>query len=184
MVLFEGVEGRGLINGEPFHVRIGGAESNFAVALCRLGVDVTWVSRLGRDAFGGLVRSTLESEGVDLGLVRDDDAPTGVFFKWHENGENRVLYRRSASAATHLSPDDLPEEALDDVALVHLSGITTALSRSARRTVVETAQRARSNGIPVTFDLNYRAALWADASRGGGGSRRDAPVRRLGAVRR
>lgn len=160
MVLFEGVEGLGLVSGEPFRVRIGGAESNFAVALRRLGIDVTWVSRLGRDAFGGLIRATLEREGVDLALVRDDNAPTGVFFKWHEDGENRVLYRRAGSAASRLSPRDLPAKALGGVTLVHLTGITTALSRKARRTAVEAATRARSAGIAVTFDLNYRPALW------------------------
>jgi 2-dehydro-3-deoxygluconokinase len=90
MVLLDGVEG-GLAPGAPFLLRIGGAESNFGVALSRLGVPVTWVSRLGADPLGDLIHDTLAAEGLDLRLVqRDAGAPTGVFFKWHEEGEGRV----------------------------------------------------------------------------------------------
>jgi 2-dehydro-3-deoxygluconokinase len=161
MVLLDGVEG-GLASGAPFRLRIGGAESNFGVALTRLGVPVTWVSRLGADPLGDLIHDTLVAEGLDLRFVeRDSEAPTGVFFKWHENGEGRVLYRRAGSAASRLQPADVPDEAYDAVRLVHLTGITMALSGSARAAVLAVAAEARARGIPVTFDPNYRPALWA-----------------------
>lgn len=160
MVLLDGVEGEGLVLGERFRLRIAGAESNYAVALRRLGVDVTWISRLGDDAFGSLVESTLAGEGLDLTYVEHDAAPTGVFFKWHEEGSSRVLYRRAGSAASRLEPDDVPAAAIEQAGLVHLTGITMALSDSARRAVVETARRARAAGATVTFDPNYRPALW------------------------
>jgi 2-dehydro-3-deoxygluconokinase len=160
MVLLDGVEG-GLAPGAPFLLRIGGAESNFGVALSRLGVPVTWVSRLGADPLGDLIHDTLAAEGLDLRLVqRDAGAPTGVFFKWHEEGEGRVLYRRAGSAASRLEPADAPDDAYDGVRLVHLTGITMALSDSARATVLAVAAKARVRGIPVTFDPNYRPALW------------------------
>ena len=162
MVLLDGVEGGGLEPGMPFRLRVGGAESNFAIALRRLGVDVAWASRLGSDPFGDLVARTLAAEGLDLRWVTRDDAPTGVFFKWHEGGESRVLYRRAGSAASRLSPADVPEGALDGVALVHLTGITMALSATAREAVLSVARRARERGCIVTFDPNYRPALWAD----------------------
>lgn len=167
MVLLDGVEGAGLVLGERFVLRIAGAESNFAVALRRLGVDVAWASRLGRDPFGDLVEATLAAEGIDLSLVRRDHRPTGAFFKWHEDGRNRVLYRRAGSAATSLAPSDVPDEAIEAARLVHLTGITMALSDSARAAVVETARRAREAGATVTFDPNYRPALWEAPSAAG-----------------
>jgi 2-dehydro-3-deoxygluconokinase len=161
MALLDGVEAAGLAIGEPFRLRVAGAESNFGIALRRLGVEVTWISRLGRDALGDLVLDTLAAEGLDLSLVRRAEAPTGVFLKWHEHGANRVLYRRAGSAASRLEPGDVPDGAIDRANLVHLTGITTALSDSARATVVETARRARAAGKIVTFDPNYRPALWS-----------------------
>lgn len=161
MVLLDGVEGGELEPGMPFRLRVGGAESNFAIALRRLGVDVAWASRLGSDPFGDFVVRTLGAEEIDLRWVTRDGAPTGVFFKWHEGGESRVLYRRAGSAASHLSPADVPDSALDGVALVHLTGITVALSATARETVLSVARRARERGCIVTFDPNYRPALWA-----------------------
>lgn len=167
MVLLDGVEGEGLVLGERFRLRVAGAESNFAIALGRLGVDVTWVSRLGRDAFGDVIETALTAESLDLTHVKRDDAPTGVFFKWHEAGSSRVLYRRAGSAASRLEPGDVPDEVVERAGLVHLTGITMALSASARRTVVETARRARAAGATVTFDPNYRPALWESPSAAG-----------------
>lgn len=154
-------EGR-IVSGMEFTLRVAGAESNFAIALRRLGVAVTWVSRLGVDALGEVVSRALESEGLDLSYVRRDDAPTGLFLKWRSGGRSSVLYYRKGSAASHLEPGDVPADALEGAALVHLTGITLALSESARRTVVEVAHRARTLGIPVIFDPNYRPALWSN----------------------
>lgn len=147
--------------GMEFSLRLAGAESNFGIALARLGVVVTWVSRLGADALGDVLYRALEGEGLDLSYVRRDDAPTGLFFKWRSQGKSSVLYYRNGSAASHLEPPDVPEDALEGAALVHLTGITMALSGSARRTVVDVARRARMRGIPVIFDPNYRPALWS-----------------------
>lgn len=148
-------------SGMAFSLRIAGAESNFAIALQRLGIDVTWVSRLGADALGDVVNAALEGEGLDLSYVRRDVTPTGLFFKWRASGRSSVLYYREGSAAAHLVPDDVPDDALEGVALVHLTGITMALSESARGTVVDVARRAHMRGIPVIFDPNYRSALWS-----------------------
>lgn len=72
-----------------------------------------------------------------------------------------MLYYRKGSAASHLEPGDVPDDALEGAVLVHLTGITLALSETARRTVVEVAHRARERGIPVIFDPNYRPSLWS-----------------------
>lgn len=148
--------------GSRFRLRIAGAESNVAVALARLGVRVAWVSRVGEDAFGRLVADTLAREGLDLRWLRHDPgAPTGLFFKFRSAGRTRVLYYRRGSAASRLRTADVPDEALAGVRLVHLTGITTALSETTRELVVDVARRARERGIVVSFDPNYRPALWA-----------------------
>jgi 2-dehydro-3-deoxygluconokinase len=154
--------------GGEFALRIAGAESNFGIALARLGIPVTWISRLGADPLGDVVHATLAEEGLDLRYVaRDMDAPTGLFLKWRAEGRTRVLYYRRGSAASRLAPGDVPARALDGVALVHLTGITMALGESARELVVGLARRARARGITVLFDPNFRSALWpspADAA--------------------
>ncbi len=147
--------------GMEFSLRLAGAESNFAIALRRLGIDVTWVSRLGSDALGDVVNAALEDEGLDLSYVSRDDAPTGLYFKMRAEGKSSLVYYRKGSAASHLEPDDVPDDAIEGAALVHLTGITMALSESGRRTVVDVARRARARGIPVIFDPNYRPALWS-----------------------
>jgi 2-dehydro-3-deoxygluconokinase len=142
-------------------LRIAGAESNFAVALARLGETVTWISRLGADRLGALVRAALEAEGIDLRYVAEDpDAPTGLFYKWRAGGHSSVVYYRRGSAASRLSPADVPDAALAGAELVHLTGITMALGDGPRALVVDLARRARAAGAIVTFDPNYRPALW------------------------
>ena len=142
-------------------LRIGGAESNFAIALARLQIPVTWISRLGADPLGDLIERTLSTENVDVSYVRRDrSAQTGVFFKWRSGGKSHVLYSRTGSAASHLTPEDVPDEALLGVELVHLTGITMALGEGPRALVLSVAERARARGITVLFDPNWREALW------------------------
>ena len=145
--------------GTRFALRFGGAESNFAVALARLGVDVRWVSRLGRDPFGDLIEGGLAGEGLDLRWLKRDDAPTGLFWKWRVDGATHVGYRRAGSAASRLAQGDVPDDALDGVRVVHLTGITMAISETARELVLDVARRAKAAGAMVVFDPNFRPAL-------------------------
>lgn len=162
--------------GTTFALRIAGAESNFGIALSRLGIGVTWISRLGADPFGDLIGETLAGEGLDLRYVRRDPAlPTGVFFKWRTGGRSRVLYYRKGSAASRLRPEDVPEQAFENVALVHLTGITMALSDAARELVLDVARRARARGITVLFDPNYRPPLWGSPEQAAAGEKEVLP---------
>ena len=145
--------------GTSFTLRFAGAESNFAIGLARLGVRVSWVSRLGRDPFGDMIEDGLRGEGVDVSHVRRDDARTGLFLKWRGAEERGVAYYRSGSAASRLRPEDVPDEALDGVRLVHLTGITMAISDTGCALVVDLARRARERGAIVLFDPNFRPAL-------------------------
>lgn len=147
--------------GTRLQLRIAGAESNFAIALSRLGIGVSWISCVGCDPFGDMILTALKSEGVDISRVRcDPEAPTGVFFKWRQRGRSFNAYYRRGSGATGLSVKDVPDDALEGVNLVHQSGITTALSDRCRELVPELAFRAHRRGQLTTFDLNYRPRLW------------------------
>jgi 2-dehydro-3-deoxygluconokinase len=165
MALLDPVEDGELGAGTRFELRVAGAESNFGIALVRLGVPVTWVSRLGADPLGDLVADTLAAEGLDLRYVRRDPArPTGVYFKQRVDGRTSVFYYRAGSAASALEPGDVPDDAFDGVRLVHLTGITTALGDGPRALVVDVARRARERGCVVLFDPNFRPALWPDGA--------------------
>jgi sugar/nucleoside kinase (ribokinase family) len=151
--------------GMAYTLRFAGAESNFAIALARLGVAVRWASRVGADPIGEMITRTLEAEGVDTHWVlRDQGATTGAFMKIRDGGRTHVQYFRHGSAASHLEPGDVPDEAFSGVRLVHLTGITPALSEGARSLVYHVAERAHGLGIRLTFDANYRPALWRDAA--------------------
>ena len=159
MALLDPLEDGELRLGMPLTLRFAGAESNFAIALARLGIDVAWISRLGRDPFGDLILAAVEREGVDTRWVQRDDAPTGLFCKWRSDGRSHVTYRRAGSAASRLRVGDVPDEALDGVQVVHLTGITMAISESARELVLDVARRAKERGATVVFDPNFRPAL-------------------------
>jgi 2-dehydro-3-deoxygluconokinase len=159
MGLLDPVEEGPLRLGMSMTLRFAGAESNFAIALARLGVPVRWISRVGRDPLGTLIVAALAGEGVDVGFVGSQEGRTGAFVKWREGGRSRVAYYRAGSAACALSPADAPEKALEDVRLVHLTGITMAISDSARALVLDLARRAKARGITVVFDPNFRPAL-------------------------
>jgi len=145
--------------GAEFRLRIAGAESNVAIGLTRLGVDVTWISRLGRDPFGDVALEAIAAEGVDVRFVLRDDARTGLFAKVRARRQTRVAYWREGSAASRLGPRDVPDEVLDSARLVHLTGITMAISESGAALVVDLARRAKERGLIVTFDPNFRPAL-------------------------
>ena len=164
---------------ESFHRGVGGAESNVACGLAALGVSSSWISRVGADGFGRLVLSQLAERGVDTSAVAvDPHRPTGLYVKEiggdggspHDlgPGNSRLHYYRSDSAASALSPETLetPEAValLSGARLVHLSGITAALGyragRDGGKRLVEAILERRQPGQIVSFDLNWRPAMW------------------------
>lgn len=140
---------------------IGGSETNVAIGLARLGVETTWVSRLGDDGLGRLILREMHAEQIDAKVVIDDTAPTGFMLKERRTrARSAVTYYRSGSAASKLSAEDLPRELLMGRSLLHLTGITPALSPSAREATLHAARTARDLQVPVSFDVNYRSRLW------------------------
>ena len=148
-------------SGARYTLRVAGAESNFAIALARLGVNSRWVSRTGADRLGEMVRATLSSEGLDLSFATvDREAPTGLFIKHRDAGTTEVAYYRGGSAASRLAPGDVPDAAFEGVGLLHVTGITLALSEPARALVHDLVRRASGLGVAVQFDPNHRPPLW------------------------
>lgn len=142
---------------------IGGAESNVACALAAAGHRAAWVGRVGADGFGDHLVETIASYGVDTSAVRRDPArPTGVYFRTATDrgtDTHEVAYYRAGSAASAMSPENVPYEALFAGRVLHLSGITAALSPDCLALLRElTAPRP---GRPlVSFDVNHRPHLW------------------------
>lgn len=142
-----------------FRLSMGGAESNVACHLAAAGHRTAWFSALGADALGDRVRDEIAAHGVDVSRVRrDPSAPTGLYLKDPGQG---VLYYRAGSAASRLGPADLAALDLEDVRIVHLTGITPALSASCRALVPAATAAARAAGALVSLDVNHRTALWA-----------------------
>ncbi|HZD65912.1 MAG TPA: sugar kinase [Acidimicrobiales bacterium] len=142
-----------------------GAESNVAVGLRRLGHQATWIGRVGDDEFGQLILANLRAEGVDVSRARvDHDAQTALMVKERRTEEVvRVRYYRSGYAGSRLEPDDLEEDVVAGARVLHVTGITPALSPSARAATWRAVELARRAGATVSVDLNYRAALWPPA---------------------
>ncbi len=140
---------------------VGGAESNVAIALSRLGTPATWLGRVGADPLGERILRELRAEGVDARAIVDDGAPTGLMVKESRTPTStRVLYYRSASAGSRLSVEDVATADIATAGLLHVSGITPALSESAAAAVDAAIDAAGEAGIPVSFDVNHRASLW------------------------
>jgi len=143
---------------------MGGAESNVAIGVSRLGVPATWIGRLGRDPIGDLVERHLLAERVRC-VVRRDDAPTALMLRERRTGSaQNVTYYRHGSAGSHLCPDDLPDGVVEEAGVLHLSGITPGLGEAPAAAVREAVRRARAAGVAVSVDLNYRSRLWDAAT--------------------
>ncbi|MFD4113031.1 sugar kinase [Streptomyces niveus] len=146
---------------ELLRLDVAGAESNVAMYLADHGVPAHWVSALGDDPFGRRVRERIAASGVDVSGVRTDSArPTGLLVKNPGTDSTGVHYYRTGSAASALGPPALDDPAVRDAALVHLTGITPALSASCRALVDRALRPERP--YAVSFDVNHRPALWRD----------------------
>ena len=150
-----------------FERGIGGAESNVACALAAAGHAVRWVSRVGADGFGDHLVETIGGYGVDVSAVgRDPGRPTGVYFRTagdRATDAHEVAYYRAGSAASAMSPANVDLEAVRAGRVLHLSGITAALSQSCLGLLRQLT--APGAGRPlVSFDVNHRPGLWKDGS--------------------
>lgn len=144
-----------------YEVGWGGDTSNFAVAVSRLGGSVGYVCRLGDDDFGQIFLDLWQAEGVDTThVIREEGASTGIYFISRRGVAHSFTYYRNDSGASHLSPEDAPEEYIAGAKVFHTSGITQAISNSACDAVFHAIDVARDAGVLVSYDPNVRLKLW------------------------
>lgn len=161
MALFMSPEYRGLEGAAALEQSFGGAESNVAIGAARLGCKVGWFGALGQDPFGSTILKRVRGEGVDVSRARlVEGESTGLMFRETVAGKLAVHYYRKHSAASRMQPEDLDLDYIRSCKLLHVTGITLAISESARRTVLAAVAAAKEAGVKVSFDPNLRLKLW------------------------
>ena len=150
-----------LANAETLTLGTAGAEANVARTAARLGDRVAWVGALGVDPLGDRIVADLRESGVDVAhVIRDPSAPTGLYLKdTDESRASSMYYYRRNSAASKMDPGLLAT--LPGRTVLHLSGITAAISESGLR-LVRAALLGPHDGL-VSFDVNHRPLLWSVA---------------------
>ena len=161
MVVVAPSSGNSLAIATEASLSVAGGESNVASYLANLGIPASWVSRVGNDALGQLVRARVAATGVDISRVRVADGyPTGVMFKDPQSSGSGVYYYRAGSAASTMSPIDGDGIDYGAVSAVHVTGVTLAISDGCRRLVENQFAKAGREGVLRSFDVNYRPSLW------------------------
>jgi 2-dehydro-3-deoxygluconokinase len=156
--LFELNQAKGESVFRPGH---GGDTSNCAIAAARQGASVAYVTAIGADQFGESFMDLWKAEGVDTSHVRQSgSAHTGLYFVTHGPEGHVFSYMRAGSAASRMTPDDMPADAIKAAKIVHASGISQAISSSAADAVFSAMRMARAAGVTVSYDTNLRLRLW------------------------
>jgi 2-dehydro-3-deoxygluconokinase len=150
-----------LAHARTFSFGIGGAESNVAIGVARLGGEATWLGRVGPDTTGSLIGRRLTDAGVRAMPIQDHTF-TGLMVRYQRSGEfMHVDYHRAGSAGSRLTPADIPVAEVRAAGIVHVTGITPALSETCRAAVFQAVETALAAGVPVSLDVNYRSKLWS-----------------------
>jgi 2-dehydro-3-deoxygluconokinase len=157
------VEFNQTVPGEPrFTQGFGGDTSNAAIAAARAGARSAYVSAVGDDVFGALLKDLWQSAVIDCALIATDFiAPTGLYFVTHTEQGHQFSYRRAGSAAANMILNDGQREALKQTHWLHYSGISQAISETARDQCAQAVRIAKAAGAKISFDSNLRLKLWS-----------------------
>lgn len=167
MALFVANEEGDLDTVKSFTKYIAGAEINVSVGVTRLEHKIEYVTQLGKDPFGKYIARFLEDEGIGTTYSKFyEGAPTGFQLKGKDQeNDPEVFYFRKNSAASMI-PYDLSEEiSLDDVDVLHVSGVFLAVNDETYRFAQNLVKRAKAKGITIVFDPNLRPVLWGSTER-------------------
>ncbi len=148
---------------QQFQVDVAGAESNVAVGLARMGMQAGWISKLVDNSVGRLVAKRIHWHGVDISrIVWSESGRNGLYYlePGVEPRPTRLIYDRADSAFTTLRFEEIDWAYFNKVRLVHLSGITPALSSEINRLTHQIIDHLKKSGILISFDVNYRTKLW------------------------
>ncbi len=147
--------------GAPFAPGFGGDTSNVVIAAARLGAKTAYVSAVGADRFGQSLLALWRREGVDVAHVKiNGGAHTGLYFVTHNASGHEFSYMRAGSAASRMSEEDIPAALIRSARVLHVSGISQAISSSAADAAFEAIAIARQAGRLVAYDTNLRLKLW------------------------
>jgi len=139
----------------------GGDTSNALIAAVRQGAKGGYITKLGDDTFGRMLLQLWHDEDVDTeGVAIDAAAPTGTYFVNHGTHGHTFSYLRAGSAASQIRPSDVPAALVERARILHVSGISQAISASATDTVFHAINVARAAQIKVSYDPNLRLKLW------------------------
>ncbi len=160
-------EGARLEDTPTLRVYVGGSESNTLSGLARLNLKVQWISALPAQRMGKHVERELRRHGVGTDYVvwTMGSERLGIFYA-EESPDPlglHVIYDRANSACARIDPAAIDYSVIDNARLLHLTGITPALSGQAREVFRRFLERACARRVPLSFDVNYRAKLWAPA---------------------
>lgn len=150
---------------DKLDMRPGGAEANLAVALSRMGRNAAWMGALPNSPLGRFMANHMRVAGVDLdGVYWSDTDRLGTYYVEFSAPPRatQVIYDRADSCAARMTPAQVHWDLLLDTRLLHLTGITPPLSATSSAIVKDAVTRARAAGIPISFDVNYRAKLWSE----------------------
>ena len=148
--------------GGSLSMHVAGAESNVAVGVARLGHSVAWAGVVGGDPHGEFILRQLRSEGLAVQHRVDAARATGVMFLERRTADiSRAYYYRAGSAGSTICREDVDRAFAAGPRVLHLTGITAALSPDARRAVEYAAARGAAEGLVVSLDVNYRSKLWS-----------------------
>ncbi|WP_221074712.1 sugar kinase [Agarivorans aestuarii] len=140
----------------------GGDVSNFAIAAARQGANVGMITHLGDDEFGEQFRALWKRESVASDLVVSNaSAHTGVYFITHNEEGHHFSFLRKGSAASLISKQQLPVEAIANAKLLHTTAITQAISDTSCDAVFAAIELARKTDTLVSYDTNLRLKLWS-----------------------
>ncbi len=147
--------------GGSLGMHVAGAESNVAVGVARLGHTVSWAGVVGADPHGEYILRQLRSEGIQVSHRVDAGRSTGVMFLEQRTADlTRAFYYRAGSAGSTLKREDIDQALIAGPRVLHLTGITAALSPEAQAALEYAAERAAAEGVVVSLDVNYRSKLW------------------------
>jgi len=165
LVRFSVPSGQRLEQATHLDVYPAGAEANVVTLLARLERRTCWTGALPNNPLGRLAVNALRAAGVDTRrVIWSESGRMGTYYVEFGEGPRgiQVTYDRGGSCAAHLRVDQIDWDSLLDTRLLHLTGITPALSPSCREMIIEAVRRARERSVPISFDINYRQKLWSE----------------------
>ena len=144
-----------LANTSTLNKYFGGDTVTIAVAIARLGGNVTYLTKVGNDGFSEFILSALQKENIDTSLIKMNEEQNGMYIVSHTLDKKEVLYYKRKTAATKLSYEDISEDIIKKLKMIYSTGVVQSLSASSRELVRESFRIAKENDVMTAYDPNY-----------------------------